>query len=141
MRPQYLAACLDPLHLTADQDLVADADPLLMGQAPPLPTPVPRHGRRVLLEVSEDCIPLALLTSEVASVHLRCEHGDVVDVLLEPEGVLPMLLQRHVSDSFPYLGELYAKGLQLLRLHDVLLELHPGVLLGEDLRVEVRLQR
>ena len=126
-------------HLTADEHLVNDVESLLLRQRPPLPAPVPRHGRRVLLEVPEVGVLQVLLTLEVASVHLLRQHRDVVDVLRQEEGILPMLLQRHVSEVRPDLGEPHADGLQPLRLDDVVLNLHPGMLLGEHLRVEVRL--
>ena len=70
-----------------------------------------------------------LLALEVASLHLLGQRRDVVDVLLEPECVLPMLLQCKISEGLPQLREPRSQGLQLLRVDDVVLELHPRVLL------------
>ena len=99
---------------------------------------MPGHGSRVLDGVPEIGVLEVLLALEIASVHLLSQHCDVVDVLFEEEGVLLVELLRYLPEIFPDLSKSLAQTLQLLLVEGVVLQLHPRVLFGEDLGVEVR---
>ena len=135
--PQLLSHIFPAVLL--HQDLVDDGDLVLRRQRLTFSTPIPGHGRRVLDEVSEEGILQVLLAFEVAATHAFCKLRDVVDVLLEPERILPMLLQRLLSETFSHLREPLPQVFQPLRVDDVVIHLHSRMFFGKHFRVEVRL--
>ena len=51
-----------------------------------------RHRSCIFYEISKICIFEVFLALEIPSIHLLCEYGHIMNILLKPESILIMLL-------------------------------------------------